>query len=484
MRPSIGSAALSLLEAARRSSSSRRRPAAPARLQLGDRAGAIALARKVIGELRVATTWSRRRAVRGHDQTHYATFSGTIRRAAAAARRWLRRLQPTDFLVDVLKMERALARFDGRSPTTIAALIARDGRQAAAAQAARRDAWAITEMTDCETCCGFGGTFDLFGEFRAQTTSAAILPPAAPIPWCSETSAACSTSRADCAAAATRPRACCTSPKCWPGSRRERHARRIDAFQGARAQEPGRCAAPAEPAEIPRKVRHQAPRGADRARRRRGHARRGPRHPPARARQPGYVAGDLRSQRHASRRDRARASTPDDVNRLVRDRGAMAPARSSNPSRWSARNPRSTAPSSARLKVVEADLGSTSCRSTTMSRRRTSSDRRCTRARKRFRPVHQEARTPRGSRSRSCASRRASAARVPPHRGHGISRFRSRRPARSCWSPTRQRDADHHAALVHVACIEKIVPTSRTATLLRRWRARRPGSQSRTTSTS
>ncbi len=206
-------------------------------------------------------------------------------------------------------------------------------------------------MAECETCCGFGGTFSIkFGEIStrladnkcqhiaASGADAVVLGDLG----CMLNIEGRLRRRGD-----TKTRVLHVAEVLAGierGRLKARHADRVDALQGARARQDGRRAAAGQPAEDPGQVRRQAPRVAARARRFRGDARGSRGDPPARARQPRRLARDLRAQCHRARRDGAVGG---DAGRRQRARArhrrdATASARSSSRNRWSARSRRST----------------------------------------------------------------------------------------------------------------------------------------------
>ena len=176
MRPSIGFAAIKLLEAggAEVFVPPRQTCCGQPAYNSGDRADAIALARKVVAEFEgcdylVAPSGSCSGMIRTHYADLFADDPPMQARAEALA---AKTCELTDFLVNVLKLDaraRALRRHDHlprllRRP-------ARDGRQDAAARAARQGPRrsSCAEMAESETCCGFGGTFSIkFGEISAR----------------------------------------------------------------------------------------------------------------------------------------------------------------------------------------------------------------------------------------------------------------------------------------------------------------------------
>ncbi len=230
MRPSIGFAAIRLLEAG-----GAEVIVPPAQTccgqpgyNSGDRAGAIALARKLVGEFEacdylVAPSGS----CTGMIKTHYADL---FRDDPAMLARG-RSAGGTDFRADRFPGQRAQARRgarrihrNGHLPRQLRGT-ARDGRQATAARAAgpdaRRQAHRNDRMRDLLRL-----RWNLLDQVRRDRDAARgqqmrahrRLP--APTRSCWAIWAACSTSRGGCAGAATTGPAYCTSPKCWLANRR------------------------------------------------------------------------------------------------------------------------------------------------------------------------------------------------------------------------------------------------------------------------
>ena len=175
MRPSIGMAALRLLEAggAEVYVPPTQTCCGQPGYNAGDRAGAQALAAKVIAEFEgcdhlVAPSGS----CSGMIKTHYADLfrddAVLLERAVALA---ARTHELTDFLTRVLKLDAV--------PGTLAATVTYHDSCAGLREMgvkgqprellARVPGLKLVEMTECETCCGFGGTFALkFGEISTR----------------------------------------------------------------------------------------------------------------------------------------------------------------------------------------------------------------------------------------------------------------------------------------------------------------------------
>ena len=175
MRPSVGFAALKLLEAGGAevyvppSQTCCGQPA----YNSGDRADAIALARKVIEEFEgcdylVAPSGS----CSGMIRTHYGElFAGDppmqARAEALAAKTW----EITSFLRDVLKLDKVPGRFDGTITyhDCCAGLREMGVKSQPRALLAKVAGLTLREMAEPETCCGFGGAFSIkFGEISAR----------------------------------------------------------------------------------------------------------------------------------------------------------------------------------------------------------------------------------------------------------------------------------------------------------------------------
>jgi L-lactate dehydrogenase complex protein LldE len=175
MRPSIGFAAVRLLEAG---SAEVYVPAAQTccgqpGYNSGDRVGARALAAKVVAEFEacdylVAPSGS----CGGMIKTHYADLfrddSGLLERAGALA---AKTYELTDFLERVLKLDAV----PGSLSATITYHDSCSGlremgvKRQPRALLARVPGLKLVEMVECETCCGFGGTFALkFGEISTR----------------------------------------------------------------------------------------------------------------------------------------------------------------------------------------------------------------------------------------------------------------------------------------------------------------------------
>lgn len=175
MRPSIGFAALKLLEAGGAEvyvppgQTCCGQPA----YNSGDRRDAIDLARKFIAEFEgcdyvVAPSGSCSGMVRTHYEELCAGDPALAARARAlAAKTW----EITAFLTEVLKVDGVPGTFDG----TIAYHDCCAGLREMGVKAQPRELMAkvagleVAEMAEPESCCGFGGTFSVkFGEISAR----------------------------------------------------------------------------------------------------------------------------------------------------------------------------------------------------------------------------------------------------------------------------------------------------------------------------
>jgi L-lactate dehydrogenase complex protein LldE len=175
MRPSIGFAAIKLLEAggAQVVVPGTQTCCGQPGYNSGDRKGALALATKLIGEFEdcdflVAPSGS----CTGMIKTHYADLFRDepvmlLRAQALGAK--TREL--TDFLVNVLKLDSVPGRYAGTVTyhDCCAGLREMGVKQQPRALLAKVPGLSLTEMTECETCCGFGGTFAIkYGEISSR----------------------------------------------------------------------------------------------------------------------------------------------------------------------------------------------------------------------------------------------------------------------------------------------------------------------------
>src|SRR5688500_17276165 len=175
MRPRIGFAALELLEAAGcevvvpQTQTCCGQPG----YNSGDRASALALARKVIAEFEdceyvVVPSGS----CAGMIRTHYPDL---FRDAPAELERALKVCAKTyelaDFLVNISKLDRVPGRYAGTLTyhDSCAGLRELGVKAQPRALLSRLAGLSITEMSQPEQCCGFGGTFAVkFGEISSR----------------------------------------------------------------------------------------------------------------------------------------------------------------------------------------------------------------------------------------------------------------------------------------------------------------------------
>ncbi len=174
MRPSIGFAALKLLESAGcdvivpELQTCCGQPG----FNSGDRASARALAIKLIEEFEacdylVLPSGSCAGMIRAHYPELFRDEPAMLARVERLAQRTY---ELTSFLVDVLKLERADSNFAGRLTYHDCCSGLRElGVKVQPRRLLRSLAGVqLQEMTDCEQCCGFGGTFAIkFGEVSA-----------------------------------------------------------------------------------------------------------------------------------------------------------------------------------------------------------------------------------------------------------------------------------------------------------------------------
>ena len=175
MRPSVGFAALKLLDrpGVEVVVPDRQTCCGQPAYNSGDRDDAIALARKFVEEFEgfdhvVAPSGS----CSGMVRTHYAELlSGDAAWKSRAERLAARTWELTQFLVDVLKVDFVPGRFDGTVAyhDSCAGLREMGVKGQPRALLGKVAGLSLTEMAECETCCGFGGTFSVkFGEISAR----------------------------------------------------------------------------------------------------------------------------------------------------------------------------------------------------------------------------------------------------------------------------------------------------------------------------
>jgi L-lactate dehydrogenase complex protein LldE len=176
MRPSIGFAAIRLLEAGGATVI-----VPPAQTccgqpgyNSGDRAGAKALAAKLVTEFEdcdyvVAPSGSCGGMIRTHYADLFRDDDETTRKRVDAL--CAKTYELTDFLVNVLKLERVPGSFTGTVTyhDSCAGLREMGVKQQPRRLLAKLPGLKLTEMGESENCCGFGGTFSIkFGEISAR----------------------------------------------------------------------------------------------------------------------------------------------------------------------------------------------------------------------------------------------------------------------------------------------------------------------------
>jgi L-lactate dehydrogenase complex protein LldE len=139
----------------------------------GDRATAIALARKALAEFEdydyvVAPSGSCGGMIRTHYPELFRDDPATLKRIEGLA---ARTYELTDFLVGVLKLDSVPGDFTGTVTyhDSCSGLRELNVKAQPRALLAKLPGVKLTEMSEAETCCGFGGTFSLkFGEVSTQ----------------------------------------------------------------------------------------------------------------------------------------------------------------------------------------------------------------------------------------------------------------------------------------------------------------------------
>jgi len=175
MRPGVGFAALKLLEAAGcevivpPTQTCCGQPG----YNSGDRRSALALARKVLTEFEscdyvVAPSGS----CAGMIRTHYPDlFSSRLDELARVKRLCGKTYELTDFLLNVAKFDRISASFNGTVTyhDSCSGLREMGVKSQPRALLAKVAGLTLQEMSEAETCCGFGGTFSVkFGEISTR----------------------------------------------------------------------------------------------------------------------------------------------------------------------------------------------------------------------------------------------------------------------------------------------------------------------------
>ena len=175
MRPSVGFAALALLEAggAEVVVPSEQTCCGQPAYNSGDRADAIALARKLVTEFEgcdylVAPSGSCSGMIRTHYADLFAADAAMLARVQSLA---ARTFELTDFLVNVLKVEGVPGTYAGKVTyhDCCAGLREMGIKAQPRSLLATMPGVDMTEMAECETCCGFGGMFSIkFGEISTR----------------------------------------------------------------------------------------------------------------------------------------------------------------------------------------------------------------------------------------------------------------------------------------------------------------------------
>jgi Fe-S oxidoreductase len=175
MRPAIGFAAIRLLEAggAEVIVPPTQTCCGQPGYNSGDRAGAIALARKLVAEFEscdylVAPSGSCTGMIKTHYTDLFHDDPPLLARSVALA---ARTFELTDFLESVLKLDAVPGTYTGTITyhDSCAGLREMGVKEQPRALLARMPGVRLAEMTECETCCGFGGTFALkYGEIATR----------------------------------------------------------------------------------------------------------------------------------------------------------------------------------------------------------------------------------------------------------------------------------------------------------------------------
>lgn len=175
MRPRIGFAALTLLEDAGCEvlvPSSQTCCGQPA-YNSGDRRSARALASKLLTEFEdVEYVVAPSGSCAGMVRTHYPELFAEAPQERERVQRFCARVyELTDFLVNVMRVDRVRGRFDGTVTyhDSCSGLRELGVKSQPRALLARVPGLALREMEEAEHCCGFGGTFSVkFGDISAH----------------------------------------------------------------------------------------------------------------------------------------------------------------------------------------------------------------------------------------------------------------------------------------------------------------------------
>ena len=175
MRPSIGFAAIKLLEAGGATVvvPPTQTCCGQPGYNSGDRAGAKALATKLVAEFEdcdylVAPSGSCSGMIKTHYGDLFRDDPAMLSRVEALS---AKTFELTDFLVSVLKLDRVPGSFAGTVTyhDSCSGLREMGVKRQPRALLAKIPGVKLVEMTESETCCGFGGTFAIkFGEISAR----------------------------------------------------------------------------------------------------------------------------------------------------------------------------------------------------------------------------------------------------------------------------------------------------------------------------
>lgn len=175
LRPSIGLAAVRLLEAggAQVDVPFAQTCCGQPGYNAGDRAGAKALAAKVVAEFEgcdyvVVPSGSCSGMIRTHYADLFSDQPELLKRAAALA---AKTYELTDFLASVVKLDAVPGKFAATVTyhDSCAGLREMGVKGQPRALLSRMPGLKLVEMGDCENCCGFGGTFSIkFGEISTR----------------------------------------------------------------------------------------------------------------------------------------------------------------------------------------------------------------------------------------------------------------------------------------------------------------------------
>ncbi|MDB5810819.1 MAG: Fe-S oxidoreductase [Betaproteobacteria bacterium] len=175
MRPSIGVAALQLLKDAgcEVAVPSRQTCCGQPGYNSGDRKAALALARKVLAEFEtcdyiVAPSGSCAGMIRTHYPDLFADQPAELERIKKLC---AKTYELTDFLVNIAKVERLSAKFNGAVTYHDACSGLRElgVKNQPRTLLSKIEGLRLIEMDEAEACCGFGGTFAIkFGDISSR----------------------------------------------------------------------------------------------------------------------------------------------------------------------------------------------------------------------------------------------------------------------------------------------------------------------------